>query len=73
VARTPLAELHPLTPTSTCSTASSGRKQSRVEASWDLWHLWTIQDGKVGRGQAFTERDEALEAAGPLDPPGDLS
>jgi ketosteroid isomerase-like protein len=39
-------------------------KQSGVETSWDVWHLWTMQDGKVVRGQGFARRDEALEAAG---------
>ena len=39
-------------------------KQSGVEASWDLWHLWTYRHGKVVRGQAFTSTDDALEAAG---------
>ena len=27
-------------------------------------HLWTLLDGKLVRGQAFGNRDEALEAAG---------
>jgi uncharacterized protein len=39
-------------------------KQSGVEASWDVSHLWTVQDGKVVHGKAFTDRDEALKAAG---------
>lgn len=39
-------------------------KQSGVEASWDVWHVWTMEDGKVVHGQAFTSREEALEAAG---------
>jgi ketosteroid isomerase-like protein len=39
-------------------------RQSGVEASWDVWHLWTVQDGKVVHGQAFITRREALEAAG---------
>ncbi|MGH7588364.1 MAG: nuclear transport factor 2 family protein [Gemmatimonadota bacterium] len=39
-------------------------KQSGVETSWDLWHLWTVQEGKVVHGHGFTRRDEALEAAG---------
>jgi hypothetical protein len=39
-------------------------KQSGVETSWALWHVWTLQDGKVVRGQAFTNRDEAVKAAG---------
>ena len=39
-------------------------KQSGVETTWDLWHLWTVQDGKVVHGQGFVSREEALEAAG---------
>jgi ketosteroid isomerase-like protein len=39
-------------------------KQSGVETNWSLWQLWTLRDGKAGRGQGFTSRDEALEAAG---------
>lgn len=39
-------------------------KQSGVEASWDLWQVWTLRDGKAVRGQGFTTESEALEAAG---------
>jgi ketosteroid isomerase-like protein len=39
-------------------------KQSGGEVSWDVWHLWTVQGGKVIHGQGFTNRDEAVEAAG---------
>ena len=39
-------------------------KQSGAEASWHLWHLWVIEDGKVAYGQGFTSRADALEAAG---------
>ena len=39
-------------------------KQSGVETRWDIWQLWTVRDGKVVRGQGFTSRSEALEAAG---------
>jgi ketosteroid isomerase-like protein len=39
-------------------------KQSGVETNWRLWQLWTLRDGKAVRGQGFTSRDEALEAAG---------
>lgn len=38
-------------------------KLSGVEATWNLWQLWTARDGKVVRGQGFTSRQEALEAA----------
>ena len=39
-------------------------KQSGVETSWDVWHVWTLEHGKVVHGQAFTSRADALEAAG---------
>jgi SnoaL-like domain len=31
---------------------------------WSLWQLWTTRNGKVMRGQGFTNREDALEAAG---------
>jgi ketosteroid isomerase-like protein len=39
-------------------------KRSGVEVRWDVWHVWTLKDGKVVRGQGFTRSDDALEAAG---------
>ena len=39
-------------------------KQSGAETSWDLWHLWSVRDGKVVSGQGFASRDEALGEAG---------
>jgi ketosteroid isomerase-like protein len=39
-------------------------KHSGVATSWDLWQLWTLRDGKAVRGQGFTDKTEALEAAG---------
>jgi uncharacterized protein len=39
-------------------------KLSGVEASWDVWQLWTVRDGEVVHGQGFTTKAEALEAAG---------
>lgn len=39
-------------------------KQSGVETSWHVWHLWTVLDRKVMRGRGFTNREEALEAVG---------
>jgi uncharacterized protein len=39
-------------------------KQSGAEGSWTFWILWAVRDGKVVRGQGFTSRDQALEAAG---------
>jgi uncharacterized protein len=38
--------------------------QSGAETSLDLWHVWTLRDGKAVRGRAFRNREEALEAAG---------
>jgi uncharacterized protein len=47
------------------SMISRGRgKQSRVEASWTTWQLWTVLDGEMVRGQGFTSQEDALEAAG---------
>jgi ketosteroid isomerase-like protein len=52
------------------SVTQRGRgKQSGVEVRWDVWHLWTVRDGKAVRGQGFTSREEALEAAGLADAP----
>ena len=39
-------------------------KQSDVETSWSFCQVWTLRDGKVLRGQGYTTRQEALEAAG---------
>jgi ketosteroid isomerase-like protein len=39
-------------------------KQSGVETTWNLWHVWTVRGGKAVLGQAFTSREQALEAAG---------
>ena len=39
-------------------------KQSGAETSWDVWHVWTVRDGKAIGLQAFTSSDLALEAAG---------
>jgi ketosteroid isomerase-like protein len=39
-------------------------RQSGVETTWNLWQLWSTRNGKVVRGQGFTNREEALEAAG---------
>jgi ketosteroid isomerase-like protein len=47
------------------SVTQRGRgRQSGVEVRWDVWHLWTVRDGKAIRGQGFTSKDEALNAAG---------
>ena len=39
-------------------------RQSGIETNWTIWHLWTIRGGEVVRGQGFTDRESALEAAG---------
>jgi ketosteroid isomerase-like protein len=45
--------------------ALTGRgKQSGVETSWTVWHVWTVKGGKLVRGRAFTSKEEALDAAG---------
>jgi ketosteroid isomerase-like protein len=47
------------------SVTNRGRgKQSGAETSWTVWQLWTFRDDKMVRGQGFTSREEALEAAG---------
>jgi hypothetical protein len=46
------------------SVTNRGRgKQSGAEASWSVWQLWTLRDGKLVRGEGFTSREEALAAA----------
>jgi ketosteroid isomerase-like protein len=39
-------------------------KRSGAETSWDIWQVWTLQDGKAVRGEGFTNREDALKAAG---------
>jgi ketosteroid isomerase-like protein len=39
-------------------------KQSGVETSFDLWHVWTLRNGKAVRGRCFRSRETAVEAAG---------
>ena len=39
-------------------------RQSGADVAWDLWHLWWIEDGRAVRGQAFRDKEKALEAAG---------
>ena len=38
--------------------------QSGVDADWHVWQLWTVRERRVLRGQGFTSREAALEAAG---------
>jgi ketosteroid isomerase-like protein len=45
-------------------TARGRGKQSGVETAWEFWQLWTYRDGKAVHGRGFTDREEALEAAG---------
>jgi hypothetical protein len=44
-------------------TESPGRKLVRLLASWDFWHVWGVGRDSIVRGQGFTDRDAALEAA----------
>jgi ketosteroid isomerase-like protein len=46
------------------ATARGRGKLSGVETQWETWQLWTLRDGKLVRGQGFTSREEAVEAAG---------
>jgi uncharacterized protein len=39
-------------------------KHSGAETSWKLWGVWTMRNGRLVRWQGFTDRDQALEAAG---------
>ena len=39
-------------------------KKSGAEARWDVWHVWTLRDGKAVHAQGFTKRPDALQAAG---------
>ena len=39
-------------------------KQSGAETRWDVWPVFRFRDGNAVRGQAFTTRQQALEAAG---------
>ena len=45
------------------TTRGSG-KHSGAEASWVTWQVWTLRDGKAVRGEGFSSRRAALEAAG---------
>jgi ketosteroid isomerase-like protein len=45
-------------------TARGRGKQSGAETAWEFWQLWTYRDGKAVHGRGFTDRAEALEAAG---------
>jgi len=40
-------------------------KGANAEIDNEFAHLWTLRDGLIIRFEAFTERAEALEAAGP--------
>jgi ketosteroid isomerase-like protein len=61
------AEIHELVDAGDAVLASltlRGRgRQSGAPVGWALWQVWTFQDGKVIRGEAFTSPDEAREAA----------
>jgi ketosteroid isomerase-like protein len=46
-------------------TALGRGKRSGVAASgWHVWHVWALRGGKIVRGEGFTDRADALEAAG---------
>ena len=64
----PRIEVHELTGAgdhvlASLTVGGRGRK-SGVEANWDLWHVWTVEHGRVIGHQVHTNRDEALLAAG---------
>ena len=47
------------------SLTNHGRgKISGVETTWTVWIVWTIEDGRGVKGQAFTRKEEAFDAAG---------
>ena len=47
------------------SFALRGRgKHSGVETSWEPLSVWTVQDGRLVRWLGFTDRSQALKAAG---------
>jgi ketosteroid isomerase-like protein len=46
------------------ATARGRGKLSGAEARWNTWQLWTLRHGKLVRGQGFTSREGALQAAG---------
>ena len=47
-----------------CVTLHGRGIESGVDTSWDVWHLWTLKDGQLVHGQAFTTKRAAHEAAG---------
>ena len=38
-------------------------RQSGIPLEQRFWHLWVVRDGKLWRGQSFTDEREALESA----------
>jgi ketosteroid isomerase-like protein len=48
----------------TSFTISGRGKHSGVETTWDALSVWTVRDGRIVRWLGFTDRAEALEAAG---------
>jgi ketosteroid isomerase-like protein len=48
----------------TSFTLSGRGKHSGVETTWEAFSVWTVRDGRVVRWLGFTDRAEALEAAG---------
>jgi ketosteroid isomerase-like protein len=64
----PRAEVHQLVEAGDhvlVSATLRGRgKQSGAETSWPVWQVWELRNGKFVHGQGFTDREQALEAAG---------
>jgi ketosteroid isomerase-like protein len=39
-------------------------RQSGLPGTFTFWQVWAVERGKIVRGQGFSDRTEALEAAG---------
>ncbi len=39
-------------------------RRSGADTSWRFWQVWTLSEGQVVHGRGFTDKSEALEAAG---------
>jgi uncharacterized protein len=39
-------------------------RQSGIPGTFSFWQLWAVEGGKIVRGRGFSDRTEALEAAG---------
>ena len=47
-----------------CVTLSGRGRGSGIPAAFTFWQVWKCENGKIVRGEGFTDRAEALEAAG---------